>query len=503
MITIQLESNDFAYDMQSLTKAFYPQEEIKVVTMSDVVYQGSAIKVKLKEDSIGISFYENGIPILGKENKNLYGKDFVWKKMKEDPIEARRKQYKNELKILLYQVLSEVSGKTLSWGTMTGVRPTKIPMEHYVLGDSLEQIRTYMQEYYLCSKEKTELSLSIIQREDDILKEMDYKNGYSLYIGIPFCPTTCLYCSFTSYSLAKNQHLVEKYLEALYKEIDYAATCFPERKLLTVYIGGGTPTTLSAQQLEGLIIKIKEKFSFQEVKEFTVEAGRPDSITFEKLKVLKEQGVSRISINPQTMNQKTLDLIGRKHTTQEVIDAFHMARNAGHDNINMDLIVGLPGETCEDVEETLHCIRALEPDSFTVHSLVMKRAAQLNIHKEDYEHTKSSSMDEMLSQVGTYAEKEGYKPYYMYRQKNTTGSSHNTNQENIGYAKPRKEGVYNILIMEEKQTILALGAGAASKFVFPQGGRIQRVENVKSLLDYIERVDEMIERKRKFLLMEY
>lgn len=515
MITIQLSRDDFSYDIQSLVKAFYPSEEIKVSIdqqkeqkesdapeESIIPSRGILLKVNLDDDRIGISLFKDEIPILWQEKTDVFCQDSDWERMNPDLNNARRKHYKNVLKHLLYGILSEHSQIILPWGTLTGVRPTKIPMEHYILGDSVPKIKQYMKEQYLCSEDKIDLSVSIVEKEVRILNEIDYKNGYSLYIGIPFCPTTCLYCSFASYSFEKYKHLVEQYLEALFKEIEYSATCFPDKKLTTVYIGGGTPTTLSAEQLEKLIQKIRSCFSFEYVKEFTVEAGRPDSITYEKLKVLKEQGVSRISINPQTMNQKTLDIIGRKHTVEQIVEAFHLARKAGHDNINMDLIVGLPGETPEYVEHTLKEIEQLNPDSLTIHSLVMKRAAMLNIHKEEYEDQVSVSMDQMLQCGSDFAKHQGYEPYYMYRQKNTTGNAKSANQENVGYAKPGKEGIYNILIMEEKQTILALGAGASSKFVFLDEGRVERVENVKSLQDYINRIDEMIYRKQNFFHQE-
>jgi oxygen-independent coproporphyrinogen-3 oxidase len=225
-----------------------------------------------------------------------------------------------------------------------------------------------------------------------------------------------------------------------------------------------------------------------------VEAGRPDSITADKLKVLKTHGVSRISINPQSMRQKTLDVIGRKHSVEQVIEAFYMARELGHENINMDIIIGLPGENKEDVAYTLREIDKLKPDSLTVHTLAIKRAARLNLEKARYQDMVPMDTKEMLRLTSNYAKGANYLPYYLYRQKNMAD-----NLENIGYAKYGKEGLYNILIMEEKQTILALGAGALSKFVFHEENRIERVENVKNLKDYIERIDEMIERKRNFL----
>jgi len=391
-------------------------------------------------------------------------------------------------------MLSFISKKELPWGTLTGIRPTKLVYEMLDRGTDEAVIHDIMKKEYLCSGEKTDLSIDIAKRERKLLHDMDYKNGYSLYIGIPFCPSTCLYCSFPSFSAVRFADRIESYLEALEKEIRYGATCFPGKKLTCVYLGGGTPTSLTAGQLDRLLGLIRQQFDFTNVMEFCVEAGRPDSITKEKLDVLKKWGVNRISINPQSMQQKTLDLIGRRHTVEQIEEAFALARQTGFDNINMDIIIGLPGETPEDVEDTLYKIGMLDPDSLTVHTLAIKRAARLNAEKENFYNLQPVDVPRMQKISMDFAKKNGYLPYYLYRQKNMAD-----NLENIGYARAGKEGLYNILIMEEKQTILALGAGALSKFVFYDENRIERVENVKNLNDYINRIDEMIARKREFL----
>ena len=284
---------------------------------------------------------------------------------------------------------------------------------------------------------------------------------------------------------------VDAYLDSIEKEIDYVAEAFKDKKLNTIYIGGGTPTTLEPEQLERLLSKIENSFNLSFLQEWTVEAGRPDSITREKLKAIKSHPVTRISINPQTMKDETLELIGRRHTVLQVKDAFLLAREEGFDNINMDIIVGLPQETKEDVENTLEEIKKLGPDNLTVHSLAIKRAARLNTQKEEYAGMKSVNSESTMELTQDAAEEMGMKPYYLYRQKNMTG-----NMENVGYAKPGKEGIYNILIMEEMQTIVALGAGAITKAVYPNG-RIERCENVKDIKTYLEKTDEMIERKKR------
>ena len=285
---------------------------------------------------------------------------------------------------------------------------------------------------------------------------------------------------------------MEPYLESLFRELAFISGRMSGRRLNTIYVGGGTPTTLEPPQLERLLSFVQEHFSFEHLKEFTVEAGRPDTITEEKLEVLRNHPVTRISINPQTMNQKTLDLIGRKHTVEETVETFHLARRMGFDNINMDLIVGLPGEGQEEVGATLKAVRELDPDSLTVHSLALKRATRLHLFKDQYEDISFENSEEIMRMTKECAMEMGMGPYYLYRQKNIAG-----NFENVGYAKVDKAGIYNILIMEEKQTIMAAGSGASTKFVFQQGTRIERVENVKDLKNYVERIDEMLERKRK------
>ena len=284
---------------------------------------------------------------------------------------------------------------------------------------------------------------------------------------------------------------------ALEKEIDFTAQKFYHKKLNSIYIGGGTPTTLNPKQLDRLIRKIKCSFDLQHCIEFTVEAGRPDSITREKLAVLRKHDIDRISINPQTMKQETLDLIGRHHTVEQVKESFQMARELGFDNINMDLIMGLPQESIEDVRNTMEEMKKMGPDNITIHSLAVKRAARLTIFKDDYKDMQMVNTQEHMDLCADYCKEMGLSPYYLYRQKGMAG-----NMENVGYAKDGKAGVYNILIMEEKQTIMALGAGATTKFVLPETNpdgsqRIERVENVKDVKNYLERVDEMINRKIK------
>lgn len=464
MIEIRMSKQDFVYDVQGLCKSFYPSTQIVIEDWKQTEIDTDAeilLEVALEEDYVEIVVHRQGIS----------------KSKKADAPKDNRRGYKNVLKKILYELLSDMTGKQLPWGTLTGVRPTKLVMERLEMGESREEIDDYMKEHYFCSEEKIALGYDISKKELEILNAIDYKNGYSLYVGIPFCPTRCSYCSFPSYPMDNFGNLVERYLEALFQEISYVASKQWNKRLSTIYIGGGTPTTLSAEQLRRLLRHIKQCCSMEHVVEFTVEAGRPDSITREKLEVMKEEGVTRISINPQTMNQDTLERIGRKHTVEDVERVFHMARDVGHENVNMDLIIGLPQETSLSLKQTLARIEKLNPENLTVHSLVLKRAARLNTDRVNEASCKSEQTQEEVALVGEtasmaeiaaeYAQDHGYEPYYMYRQKNATGTDSDS-RENIGYAKPGTECIYNILIMEEKQTILAVGAGASSKFLLPK-----------------------------------
>ena len=477
MIEVKINDESFAYDIHSLIQAFYPGVEVQVRAKEEFTGD-TPLKMEafVNEREIRFAILEDG-------KTRQEGSVRV-----EDPD---RKALKNQMKRLLYEKLCAYTGKKLPWGTLTGIRPVKIPMAMLEAGRSNLEIARYMWETYDCSKEKVALAISIANREREVLEGLDYENGWSLYVGIPFCPSICLYCSFSSSPIKLWEKRVEDYLDALFKELDFLGRAYAGRKLNTVYIGGGTPTTLNASQLDRLLSCIEENFDLQYLKELTVEAGRPDSVSPEKLRALKDHKVTRISVNPQTMNQKTLDLIGRKHTAEQIKEAFHMAREAGFDNINMDLIVGLPGEGIEDVRHTMEELRALDPDSITVHSLAVKRAARLKLFRDTYEEMGFQNSQEIMDLTYRYCVEQGAYPYYLYRQKNMAG-----NFENVGYAKDRKAGIYNILIMEEKQTILAAGAGASTKFVFDHGNRIERVENVKAVDQYIQRLDEMLERKR-------
>ncbi len=461
MIKIITTEDKYGYDIHSLFKAFFPSEDVKVIVSSDGKYEADE----------GDKIYDIDVSVS-----------------------------KNDLKKNIYRMLSLETKRELPWGNLTGIRPTRIVMNLIEEGMNDEEIFKYMKDNYYTSDEKTALSLSIAHREKEILKNIDYDNGYSLYIGIPFCPTTCLYCSFTSYPICSYADIVDDYLECIMKEIDYVSENFKGKTLDTIYVGGGTPTTLLPEQIERLLGYVYDKLDVSKVKELTVESGRPDSITREKLATMKKMGVTRISVNPQTMRDKTLELIGRRHTVSQLVDSYNMAREEGFDNINMDIILGLPYETADDVRYTMEEIKKLAPDDLTVHSLAIKRGSKLaevlkqkELKGEQKGDVFSSikNTEEMMKIASEGALSMGLTPYYLYRQKNISG-----NFENTGYARPGKAGIYNILINEEVQSIVALGAGTVTKRVYGYDGRIERCDNVKDVKLYMSQIDEMIQRKK-------
>lgn len=484
---IELICNDtlYTYDAYHLLKTFYPDEEIKQKVDME---QESQIIVKTCDSCFSVS---------------LAGS-------KEEKEGMERGERKHQVIHSFYEMLSKRTGVRQPWGSLTGVRPTKMFMQKLEEGVPEEEILRWIEREHFVTEKKAELGLAIAKREKELLSRLDYQNGYSLYVGIPFCPTTCAYCSFTSYPISQWEGRTDNYVDALLKELSYIGQISKEKKLNTVYFGGGTPTSLTAPQLDRILTHMENTFSYEHLLEFTVEAGRPDSITKDKLVVLKNHGIDRISVNPQTMQQKTLDRVGRRHTVEDVIETFSLARELGFTNINMDLIAGLPGETPQDMEDTLRQIRALRPDSLTVHALAVKRASRLRQEQRSGEgfHGHELSAPELTAMIeAAYqcAQEIGLVPYYLYRQKNMAG-----NFENVGYAKVDKAGIYNILIMEEKQSIIAAGAGASTKVVLPHevvmpGSRsgkktkLIRIENVKNVDEYIARIDEMIERKGEWL----
>ena len=478
-MNIALNNEHYEYDVRSLVQSFYPGANALIKSLDAFREEGIEADIE-----ITITNGEAEVAYKGEPPLLMMGGD------------CTTKEYKRAFKCFLYQTLSEHTGKKLPWGALTGIRPTKIAMDLINHRVPDERVLGILKENYLVSDEKAELCLEIAKREKSILDTLTPEKGISIYIGIPFCPSTCLYCSFTSYPVRQYEKRMDEYLEALFKEIDYVRDELSGYTIDTIYIGGGTPTSLNPERLERLLSKLDETFDLPALKEFTVEAGRADSITREKLEVIRKYHANRISINPQTMKDETLKLIGRHHNSAQVVEAFHMARELGFDNINMDLILGLPGETAKDVTDTMEKLKELDPDNITVHSLAIKRASKLGDFIRENGYDQLNNTDETMQIASQAARSLSMSPYYLYRQKNMSG-----NFENTGFAKEGKNGIYNILIMEEVQTIVALGAGTVTKRVIQEDGvdgscRIERCDNVKDVALYISKIDEMIDRKR-------
>ena len=490
----------FRYEIHALLKAFFPREEVKVRLEGEPLKgnRAQALQEAALDPFLYVRYEENEAVMEVRSDagsfKRVCRNDLLpeaWRVPEGLPMNEKSPELRSMVKHVLYDLLKEVTGRELPWGELIGIRPTKIARDLIAAGGAPSAAAAYMEETYSVSGEKALLASEIAEREHRMLSQLHGRDGYSIYIGIPFCPTTCLYCSFPSFALHAWKEETDRYLDALEAEMQAAVRLpYLQGKYLdTVYIGGGTPTTLEAPQLARLFGMIRKYFPMETCLEFTVEAGRADSITAEKLRVIREAGVTRISINPQTMQDETLRLIGRRHTSAQVEEAFAMAREEGFDNINMDIILGLPGEDSSDVRYTTERIRQLGPDSLTVHTLAIKRGSRLQkwIEENGYESLKDTEAG--MEAAAQAAAQMGMLPYYLYRQKNMTG-----NLENTGYAVPGKFGIYNILIMEEVQSILALGAGSISK-VLHGGGRIERADNCKDVRTYLETLPEMIRRK--------
>lgn len=494
MILLEFNDAEQENDSRVMLKAFFPEAKI-VTSIPENADEAPELFVQVRVIRQEIAGLDNAD--CDRLIRIYFHRDSTasWDEYEDEAqqMASGKKEARNVFKRMMYDMLKKLTGRELPWGTLTGVRPTKIVYTLLEEGKSASEIKDYLKKEYYVSDKKGGLAIKVASNEKRLLEKIDYNNGYSLYAGIPFCPTTCLYCSFTSYPLAVWKDRVDTYVEAMLKEMEFTSRLMKDKKLDTFYMGGGTPTTLEPEQLDRVLSFFEENFDTSGLKEYTIEAGRPDSITRDKLMVMKKHGVDRISINPQTMNDDTLKLIGRHHTVEQIKEAFTLARECGFDNINMDLIIGLPGETREHIERTMREVALLAPDSLTVHSLAIKRAARLNIFWEKYKDYAMVNTDDIINMTADCAASMGMEPYYLYRQKNMAG-----NFENVGYSKPGKEGIYNILIMEEKQTIMAVGAGASTKIVFPEENRIERVENVKDVTTYIENIDEMIDRKRRF-----
>lgn len=464
--------HNFRYETENVIRIFFPLEKI-VVTEELPENTDDFIITYLKDGIIGCE-----ASISGKKDK------------REASVQgADEKDAELQLAQLLYDMLVPLTGINPSWGVLTGVRPSKL-MRNLIEADGEAKAVSHFRDNLYVSDKKTQLALSVARAEDKIIS-LSREKSFSLYISIPFCPTRCSYCSFVSHSVAQAKKLIPDYVRLLCDEIGEISAISKNLglQLETIYFGGGTPTSLDADSLRQITAAVQQGFDVKNVREYTIEAGRPDTLTEEKLQVMKNAGVSRISINPQTFNARVLENIGRKHSPEMTLDAFRMARAAGFDNINMDFIAGLPGDSYESFRNSIDTAVSLKPENITIHTLALKRAANLVTQGEAgsvYQETAK-----MLDYSDTALHSDGYFPYYMYRQSKTVG-----NNENVGWSKEGRECLYNIYMMEEVHTVLAAGAGAVTKLRSPFENKIERIFNFKYPYEYISRFDELTERKK-------
>lgn len=471
--------HEFDYEMEKLIRLFLPFEKIEVLHTLE------------PSDNYAICCVKNdGDDILVSVKLELQGQQTEFFAKVDKNIADTKKETQHELGRQLFYCFSKILGYSPDWGILTGVRPAKL-FARYCLDYGEEYATCFFKNKFLVSDEKLALCKKTVKTEENIVA-LSRDNSFSLYLSIPFCPTRCSYCSFVSHSIEKAKDIIPQYVELLCRELEITAQIANKLnlRLETVYMGGGTPTTLNAEQLDKVLGTVRKCFNMSTVREFTVEAGRPDTITKEKLIAIKQNGVTRISINPQTMNDSVLECIGRKHTANDTVKAFELARNIGFDNINMDLIAGLPSDTFESFKNTLKEILKLDPESVTVHSLSMKRASTLNTTGQHNEIKAGTEAAKMVNYSRDVLTQNGIVPYYMYRQSKTVG-----NLENVGYAKRGFEGLYNVYIMDETHTILACGASAVTKLKDTTQKNIKRIFNFKYPYEYISGFDELVSRK--------
>jgi len=479
-MTIFIQGHDFRVEPERVCRLFYPDERIRFIESGEP-QDGLHIQIIVKNGTVFVSF-----------DKNSSAEPFTAQRT----ISNRLNETDRNLVIAdtLYSVLVEGTGYRPPWGMLTGVRPVKLLR---MLRESMseEQARSRMVDIYHCSPEKYELCARTMQYEQPILDCSDEKS-FSLYISIPFCPTRCSYCSFVSQSIEKAGKLLDEYVPLLIREIEATASVAKQLglRLETIYMGGGTPTTLSAEQMAQVLASVSRYFDMSAVREFTVEAGRPDTITADKLIAIKNAGVRRISINPQTLSDSILQTIGRRHTAAQVYEAMELARRCGFDDINMDLIAGLPGDDESSFAATLDGVLSLDPENITVHTLSMKRASRLVTTDQATSDAVGDDAGRMLELCSARLPERGYHPYYLYRQTRMVG-----NLENVGWAKDGHDGLYNVYIMDETHTILAVGAGGVTKLRQPGANNIQRVYNFKFPYEYNTRFDILLQRKKEVI----
>lgn len=470
-MNLYVKNHNFHFELENLTRLFFPNEKITVIR--DFSEPQPPYIYTEVSDKITISVN------IGSFNKS----ETAVKKLTDDDNELVSAQ-------LLYKLLCDFTGLTQPWGILTGVRPVKLLRRLAEELNEEQAVKKFENDFFV-SNEKIALSRETEHNERKIL-ELSKPESFSLYVGIPFCPSRCSYCSFVMASIERAEKLIEPYTKLLCEEIKRTAEIANKLglRLETVYFGGGTPTTLSAEQLDTVLGTVNKSFDMSTCREFTVEAGRPDTIDIAKLFALKENKVDRISINPQTVNDEVLKTIGRKHTAQQFFDAFELARKCGFDNINTDLIAGLPTDTPESFKNSLDSIVRLNAECITVHTLCMKRASRLTTEGVTLDLQQARDAREMLAYTQNILGQNEYIPYYMYRQSRMVG-----NLENVGWSKKGFESLYNVYVMDETHTILACGSGGVTKLKRNNPDYLERIFNFKYPYEYIDRFDELIQRK--------
>lgn len=466
-MVLNVINHPYEFDMKNLCTIFFPYEKIKMQGSEEIVITTKKDGSCLTVDAV---VYDKR---LCKNYKLVSGED-----------------EQTAMSALLYDVLSDILGIKPPWGILFGVRPAKL-MHRFVEQMGEEKARAYFINNFLATPEKTNLAIEVMKHENQIIS-LSGENSFSLYVSIPFCPTRCSYCSFVSHSIERTKALVSPYVELLCKELKSIAQVAKNLslRLETVYFGGGTPTTLNSNQLYTILKTIEENFDLSNAREYTVEAGRPDTVTEEKLLTLKSAGVSRISINPQSFNDEVLEAIGRRHTAKQTIDAYNLAVKSGFDNINMDFIAGLPKDNLDSFKNSIDTAVNLGANSVTVHTLALKSGAYMVTKDLTFDLSDRITTSDMVDYSYKKLSSSGYYPYYMYRQSKSLG-----NLENVGWCKPSKDCLYNVYMMDETHSVFSAGAGAVTRLKAQKSGKIDRIYNFKYPYEYIDRFEEILNRK--------
>jgi oxygen-independent coproporphyrinogen-3 oxidase len=477
MICVLLNHN-FVNEVQTTVQLFFPGESFKFVFAKPEQYPaGYVVQTEITNNAATAQVYKNGQTIADYSTplNNL-------------PLDLPPRRV---LMLAIYHALQKAVGAYTPWGALTGIRPSKLVREWLENSWSGEKIISILEEPFCCANEKAKLALTVAHAENFLTKKIfeSGSNPVAIYVSVPFCPTRCLYCSFNVNHNFAGADIHSQYVAAVTRECKTQGERLKQigGAVSSIYIGGGTPTMLRGNLLEELLYAVADNFGH--AAEYSVEAGRPDTVTKSKLEILRRYGVNRIAVNPQTLNDNTLQIIGRKHTAADFFRAFHLVRDAGFSWVNTDLIAGLPGETAWDMRRTMESIAKLSPENITVHTLAVKRASRLNEAKQNFILPNAQTTEEMLAVANNACTSSGLFPYYLYRQKNMVGMF-----ENVGYSKPGYECLYNVGMMAETQTVLGVGAGAVSKFV--NGGLITREFNPKNPEIYIQRMLNETERKK-------